>query len=54
MTADVQIDPFAHPTCGLCGRSKIPIIGTWCRICSQCDGWPPRLDPPQVTRKEPK
>lgn len=51
MTQDVQVDPFAHPTCGLCGRGKIPIIGTYCRICSNCDGWPPRLEPPPVPPK---
>lgn len=48
---DVQVDPFA-PFCGLCGAPRIPIIGTYCRICSKCDGWPPRLEPPQIPRKE--
>lgn len=49
MSQDVQVDPFAS-SCGLCRGMKIPIVGTPVRICKNCDGWPPRLDPPSPSR----
>lgn len=51
MTQGVQIDPYAS-ACGLCEGQKIPILGTYCRICPKCDGWPPKLEPPAVPPKE--
>ena len=46
---DTKVDPHS-PVCGLCRKFKIPIIGTGIRICADCDGWPPRLEPPRSAK----
>jgi hypothetical protein len=41
--------PWSNPTpitCGLCKSTKMPLVQSNVLICSQCDGWPPILEPP--------
>lgn len=50
---DKTLKPWSNPTprtCGLCRAAKMPLVMSGVLICSQCDGWPPVLEPPATTR----
>jgi hypothetical protein len=48
--------PWSNPTpitCGVCEATKLPLVQSGVLICTQCDGWPPILEPPTVSRPDP-